>query len=64
MAGLHLNIGLFDIDYDKLQVGLVSGAAFCVGNGASVRTPGLEMDSMLMLSENHLVTFFGGLYES
>lgn len=63
-GAMTLNVGLFDTEFDNLQVGLFNGTAFYVGNAAAVRTRGFEMDSMLMLSENLVLTFSAGYTEA
>ncbi|WP_372748038.1 TonB-dependent receptor [Litorivivens sp.] len=43
-----LNIGLFSTDFDNLQVSLFNGTNFSVGNAASARSRGVEIESQLL----------------
>lgn len=59
-GAMTLNVGLFDTDFDNLQVSLFDGTSIYVGNAAAVRTRGFEMDSMLLLAENLVLTLSAG----
>ncbi|MDD9892831.1 MAG: TonB-dependent receptor, partial [Gammaproteobacteria bacterium] len=59
-GGMTLNIGLFNTDFDNLQVTIFNGTQFVVGNAANAITRGLEFDGMWLPFENGTVTFSGG----
>lgn len=59
-GAMTLNIGLFDTDFDNLQVTIFNGTQFVVGNAANAITRGLEFDGMWLPFENAAVTFSGG----
>ncbi len=59
-GAMTLNMGLFDTEFDNLQVALINGTAFYVGNAAAVRTRGFEMDSTVLLSPDLVLTLSAG----
>ena len=59
-GGMTLNIGLFNTDFDNLQVTIFNGTQFIVGNAANALTRGLEFDGMWLPFENATMTFSGG----
>lgn len=44
---LEVNTALFRTDYENLQVSVLNGASFSVGNAAEARSQGLEVESRL-----------------
>lgn len=59
-GGMTLNIGLFNTDFQNLQVTIFNGTQFVVGNAANAVTRGLEFDGMWLPFENAALTFSGG----
>lgn len=63
-----LNVGFFSTDFDNLQVSLFNGTNFSVGNAASARSRGVEIESQLLpapwLALNLSLAYLDSRYDS
>lgn len=63
-GAMNLNMGLFNTDFNNLQVSVFNGTGFVVGNAATAVTRGLEMDGLWLLGERTTLTFSLGLTDA
>jgi outer membrane receptor protein involved in Fe transport len=63
-GAMNLNMGLFNTDFENLQVSVFNGTGFVVGNAANAVTRGFEMDGLWLLGERTTLTFSLGLTDA